>query len=192
MYQSSYPKEITVTEVLNASWRYVLPLLILAIVAMIIIVLGMLAFVLPGFYLMVVLALAFPVVLIEDKGIFESIGRAFKLINGKWWSTFGLLFISSILMYAISLIFIIPFYVFYFLQIFSLTEQTGVGVETSAWWFQGGMTLSVMLMFLGSFLTYSIPIIALCFQYFNLVERKESVGLMSEIQQLDTNITDRD
>ena len=87
-------------------------------------------------------------------------------------------------MYAVSMICILPFYVFYFISIFSLMDQSGITTDTSSWWFQGGMTLSVMFMILGSFLTYSIPIVALSFQYFNLVERQESVGLMSEIDQL--------
>jgi len=83
------------------------------------------------------------------------------------------------------MIFIMPFYVFYFLSIFTLVEESGISADTSSWWFQAGMTFSVMFMMLGSFLTYSIPIVALSFQYFNLKERQESVGLMQEIEQLD-------
>lgn len=183
IYREKYPEEITVVEVLNASWRDVLPLLLLGIIIMIFSFFGFFAFVIPGLYLIVVLPLSIPAYFFERKGIIEAIGRSFNLIKGKWWSTFGLLFVSSILMYVVSMMFVAPFYVFYFLAIFSLTEPGSTDIST--FWFQGGMTLSVMLMFLGSFLTYSIPIIALSFQYFNLVERKESVGLLSDIEQLD-------
>jgi len=151
---------------------------------------GFIAFIIPGIFLMVVLSLAIPAMFFEKKGVFDAIGRSFKLIKGKWWSTFGLLFVASILMYAISMIFILPFYVFYFLSIFTLVEETGITADVSSWWFQGGMTLSVMFMFLGSYLTYTIPMVALSFQYFNLVERLESVGLMSEIQNLDNEKQD--
>lgn len=192
LYQSKYPDEISVTEVLNASLRDILPILLLSIVVIIIDFMGLMLFLIPGMYLMIVLSMAFPALLFEGKGIFESIGRGFKLISGKWWSTFGLLLVASILMYAISLVFIAPFYVFYFMTIFSLQDVSGMGTNTSAWWFQGGMTLSVMLMFIGSFMAYSIPIVALSFQYFNLVERKESTGLMSEINQLNTTKADID
>ena len=187
IYKNKYPEEITVTEILNASWRDVLPLLVLSIIMTILIVLGFFAFIIPGFYLMVVLSLSIPILFFEGKGVFESIGRSFKLIKGKWWSTFGLLIVATVLMYAVSMIFILPFYVFYFISIFTLIEETGFSADTSSWWFQGGMTLSVMFMFLGSFLTYSIPMVALSFQYFNLVERGESVGLMSEIEELDAS-----
>ena len=191
IYKSKYPEEITVTEVLNASWRDVLSLFVLGFITTILIMVGFFAFIIPGIYLMVVLSLAIPILFFEGNGIFESIGRSFKLIKGKWWSTFGLLIVASILMYAVSMIFILPFYVFYFISIFTLIEEIGFSADTSSWWFQGGMTLSVMFMILGSFLTYSIPMVALSFQYFNLVERQESVGLMSEIEELDSGENDR-
>lgn len=186
IYQDKYPEKITVTEILNASWKHLLPLFLLGIIAMILITLGFFALVVPGIFLMVVLSLSIPILFFEGGGVFEAIGRSFKLIKGKWWSTFGLLFVASILMYAVSMIFILPFYVFYFLSIFTLVEESGITANTSSWWFQMGMTLSVMFMFLGSFLAYSIPMVALSFQYFNLKERQESVGLMHEIEQLDT------
>lgn len=187
LYHGKYPGEITVMEVLNSSWKDIIPLLILGIIATIMIMAGFFALIIPGIYLMIALSLAVPALFFEELGIFESIGRSFKLVKGKWWSTFGLLFVASILMYAVSMIFILPFYIFYFLSIFTLVEETGISADTSAWWFQGGMTISVMFMILGSFLTYSIPMVALSFQYFNLVERRESVGLMKEIEELDSD-----
>ena len=81
----------------------------------------------------------------------------------------------------------IPFYIFYFLSLFTLVDEIGINADVSSWWFQGGMILSGILMILGSYLSYVIPIIALSFQYFNLVERQESVGLMSEIEQFETD-----
>jgi len=190
IYNEKFPEEITVTEVLNLCWKDLLPLFVLGLIATFMIMAGFIAFIIPGIFLMVVLSLAIPAMFFEKKGVFDAIGRSFKLIKGKWWSTFGLLFVASILMYAISMIFILPFYVFYFLSIFTLVEETGITADVSSWWFQGGMTLSVMFMFLGSYLTYTIPMVALSFQYFNLVERLESVGLMSEIQNLDNEKQD--
>ncbi len=185
IYDKKYPEEITVTEVLNASWKDLLPLFVLGFIATILMVIGFIAFVIPGVYLMVVLSLSIPILFFEKKGVFETIGRSFKLIKNKWWSTFGLMFVASILMYAVSMIFIVPFYVFYFISIFTLVDEMGISADITSWWFQGGMTFSVMFMMLGSYLTYSVPMVALSFQYFNLVERQESVGLLSEIDQLD-------
>ena len=190
IYDRKFPEEIMVSEILNASWKDLLPLFIMGLFVTIMIMVGFFALIIPGIFLMITLSLSIPILFFEQKGVFDAIGKSFKLIRGKWWSTFGLLFVASILMYAVSMIFILPFYVFYFLSIFTLVEETGVSADMHAWWFQGGMTLSVMFMMLGSFLTYSIPMVALSFQYFNLVERQESVGLMNEIEQLDNENLD--
>lgn len=190
LYQNKYPEPISVTEVLNASWKDLLPLFFLSVIAMILIMVGFLAFIIPGIYLMVAMSLSIPILFFERLGIFESIGRSFKLIKGKWWSTFGLLFVANIMMYAVSLIFMVPFYIFYFIKMLTLVEEVGITTDTTSSMFQGGMMLSVMFMFLGSFLTYTIPMIALSFQYFNLVERRESVGLMAEIEKLETDQQD--
>lgn len=186
LYQKKYPGEITVVEVLNASWRDLLPLFILGFISWIFIVVGFFVFIIPGFYLMIVLSLSIPTLFFEEKGIFECIGRSFKLIKEKWWSTFGLLFVAFIIMYAVSLIFTIPFYVLSFTG-----ELTDISIDVSSEWFQAGLSITVILVLLGTFLAYSIPIVALSFQYFNLVERKESVGLMSDIDQLNTGAVDQ-
>ena len=190
LYQNKYPEPISVTEVLNASWKDLLPLFFLSVIAMILMMVGFIAFIIPGIYLMVAMSLSIPILFFERLGIFESIGRSFKLIKGKWWSTFGLLFVANIMMYAVSLIFMVPFYIFYFIKMLTLVEEVGITTDTTSWMFQGGMMLSVMFMFLGSFLTYTIPMIALSFQYFNLVERRESVGLMAEIEKLEIDQQD--
>jgi MFS family permease len=186
LYDSKYPEPITVTEVLNISWRDVFPLLGLMIIMGIILMLGFLLFIIPGIYLMVVLSLSIPALFFERKGIIESIGRSFRIIKGKWWSTFGIGFIAYLVAQAIAVLFVLPFYVFYFIGIFTMVEETGFSADTSAWWFQLGMTLSVMFMLLGGFVTQCIPIIAINFQFFNLVERQESVGLIGEIEKLES------
>lgn len=186
LYDSKYPEPITVTEVLNISWRDVFPLLGLMIIMGIILMVGFVLFIIPGIYLMVVLSLSIPALFFERKGIIESMGRSFRIIKGKWWSTFGIGFIAYLVAQAIAVLFVLPFYVFYFIGIFTMVEETGFSADTSAWWFQLGMTLSVMFMLLGGFITQCIPIIAINFQFFNLVERQESVGLIQEIEQLES------
>ncbi len=186
LYQEKYPEEITVTEILNISWRDILPLIGLFVLIGFLLVFGFVIFIIPGIYLMIVLSLASTILIFERKGILEAIGRSFKLIKGKWWSTFGLIVVTYFIMQAVAMIFIIPFYVFYFLGVFTMVEESGITAEVSSTWFQIGMTLSIMFMLLGSFITQCIPVIAINFQYFSLVERQESVGLMSDIEQLDT------
>ncbi len=186
LYEQRGPSGLTVSEILNESWRDILPLFGLLFLAGILLFFGFVAFIIPGIYLMIVFSLSATVLLFERAGIIEALGRSFKLIRGKWWSTFGLMFVTYFIMQAVSMIFIIPFYVFYFIGIFTMVEEVEFAADMSAWWFQAGMTISIIFMMLGSFITQAIPIIAASFQYFNLVERQESVGLMADIQQLES------
>jgi len=184
LYQQRYPEPFTVTEVLNASWRDVFILLGLGLVSWFIIMAGFIALIIPGIYLIIVLSLALPVLFFERQGIFSAISRSFGLIKGKWWSTFGLMIVISFMMNAVSFIFIIPFYVFYSLGMLTMVDGTGVGTDVQSFGYQAGMTISMIIMFLGNFIAYSLPIVAISFQFFNLVERQQSVGLLAEIDKL--------
>jgi len=125
------------------------------------------------FYIMISLSLVLPNMLIENAGVFESIERSFILIRGKWWSTFGLLMVVGLITNFATVIFAIPFYVAW---IVSLLMQTTVGEVITV--------TGSCIMFLGSFLLMTLPTLAIGFQYFNLVERKEGTGLLKKIDQL--------
>ena len=125
------------------------------------------------FYIMITLSLVVPNMVIEDAGLFESIGRSFTLIWGKWWSTFGLLMVMSLIANTATMIFAIPFYIAW---IVTLLTQTTVGETLTV--------ISSCIMFLGSFLMMTLPALAVGFQYFNLVERKDGTGLLKKIDQL--------
>lgn len=125
------------------------------------------------FYVLFPLSLVVPNMVIDDAGVFESIGRSFALIRGKWWSTFGLLTVMSFISSFASLIFAIPLYVG---MVINLLMRTGAGE-----------TLTVVgscIYFLGSFLLTSLPMLAIGFQYFNLVERKEGTGLLRKMDMI--------
>jgi len=184
LYHQRYPEPFTVTEVLNASWRDVFILFGLGLVSWFMIMAGFIALIIPGIYLIIVLSLALPALFFERQGIFSAISRSFGLIKEKWWSTFGLMIVISLMMNAVSFIFIIPFYVFYSIGMLTMLEGTGVGTDVQSLGYQAGMTISMVIMFLGNFIAYCLPIVAISFQYFNLVERQQSVGLLAEIDKL--------
>jgi hypothetical protein len=184
LYQLRYPEPITVTEVLNTSWRDAFILLGLGLVSWFVIMAGFIALIIPGIYLIIVLSLALPALFFERQGVFSAIGRSFGLIKQKWWSTFGLMIVISFMMNAVSFIFIIPFYVFYSMGMLTMLDGTGSGMDVQSLGYQAGMTISVIIMFLGNFIAYCLPIVAISFQYFNLVERQQSVGLLADIDKL--------
>ncbi|MDQ3395508.1 MAG: hypothetical protein M3512_15560 [Bacteroidota bacterium] len=161
-------------------------LILLVIISGILIFIGFIMFIIPGFYLMVVLSLAIPVYIFEGEGVGTAFSKSFSLIKDKWWSTFGLIIITMLIASVISYIFFIPFYAMMIGSMFS-TMSEGNDPEAalaifSSWYTTVGMSI----MMVGSYITYLIPIIAIGFQYFNLSERMDGKGIRKEIKEFET------
>jgi hypothetical protein len=50
------------------------------------------------------------------------------------------------------------------------------------------MIILVLIVFLSLFLLYTIPLVTIAMQYFNLVERKEGVGLRERVEQFGAHL----
>jgi hypothetical protein len=142
---------------------------------------SMVFFIIPFFYFSVVLSLIVPIMIIEEKGFGEAFSRCFTLISQKWWSTFGLIVITSIIVGVMTLVFTIPQYFFTFL-IGAHKISGGSGSVEPPLWEQIGLILSSMIIAFGGSLMRGIVVIAVIFQYYNLVERRESRGLLSKVE----------
>ena len=133
------------------------------------------------FYLIVSLSLTFIVRSYEPVGVFEAFMRSFNLVYGKWWSTFGLIMVLSLIVSVLSYIPIIPLYI-----VGIVTALHNVESKTSPTAAFEGMQMVVSIIVPVFYLIYlllgALPNIGIAFQYFNLVERKESRGLMSQIE----------
>lgn len=127
------------------------------------------------------LMLLYPIRSMEGVGIFKAFGRMSTLISGKWLSTAGLVFVSSIIVSVMSVIFAIPMYIMLFLQIMHVTEGQAAG-QTSGDLYSILFSLASGISMLGTFGLYSLLFIAVTFQYFNLVERKEASGLLERLE----------
>jgi hypothetical protein len=133
------------------------------------------------FYLVVANSLVFIIRGFESRGFFGSFARSMYLIRGKWWSTFGLFTIFYLIITIISSLFFLPWY---FSRVISSLHDVSQGrpvVDLGSDWFG---ILSTTLQYLTSYLMAVLPQLALIFQYFNLVERKESRGLMEKMGSL--------
>jgi hypothetical protein len=133
------------------------------------------------FYLFVAMGLIFPVRAFENVGFFTAMSRSFFLIYGKWWSTFGLLFVTWLVAYILSVAFLIPVAVIREVGDLHSTDLSSFDAAPSA---QSTMIIRIFysLYFLVGFIFQTLPMIAITFQYFNLVERKEAKGLMERIE----------
>lgn len=130
----------------------------------------------PGIYVAISISLFILIIFREKLEPIASLRRSHYLIEGKWWSTFGLLFIMGLISGIISLVFQVPNLILTTLSALNLSS----GTETSKVFF----VISGMISLLGSALVQSLIAIALAFQYYNLVERKEGVGLRSAIDSI--------
>ncbi|TLQ45576.1 hypothetical protein FEF34_23530 [Streptomyces marianii] len=60
-------------------------------------------------WLMVRFALASPALMLERQGVVQSMRRSAKLVRGAWWRVFGILLLTMLLTFLVSLIINIPF-----------------------------------------------------------------------------------
>jgi hypothetical protein len=68
-----------------------------SIVSGILIALGFLLFIVPGLILTAMFSLVVPVIMIEQKWCFESLGRSKKLVSKRWGKTFFLLLLVGVI-----------------------------------------------------------------------------------------------
>lgn len=135
------------------------------------------------FYFAVSASLVYSVRAFEKKGFFESLARSFYLVRGKWWSTFGLVVILSLLVGIISYVFSVPASI---LQLATSLHDVGRTGELNGPTGTIGTAIFILnsLAYISQLLLYFLPTIGLVFQYFNLVELKESKGLIGQIDTI--------
>ena len=129
-------------------------------------------------YYGVALSLVFPMRMREQVGAWESVRRSIWLVRDNWLSTFSIVFVSMIIYGVIASILSVPAYMLMFLE-----TLHAAGEQSPPWYRLPLMAGSLIGSSLGSLL-YSIPLLAIGFQYFNLVEKKEKIGLKQRIEKL--------
>lgn len=186
-YKSLAPTDISVANVTKGFASRFFNILGLNIITYIVTGIAMLFLILPGIYVAIVLSLGAAIIVFENSNPIDAFGRAFTLIKGKWWSTFGLLVVISIIGYIINFFFGLPRSIVLGIELFTSLDATG-GIEGVEMENSTDQVLNVVFSVFetfGSILSYSLIYMALAFQYFNLVERAESRGLMTKIEQMD-------
>ncbi|MEO7988323.1 MAG: hypothetical protein ABI663_02215 [Chryseolinea sp.] len=146
----------------------------------VLIAVAIVAFYVGIFFVTINLSMIFFIRSHERIGFFASIDRLFKLNNGKWWSTFGIGGINIYIQLVFSILLFIPWYIIFFLK---MMHNTGVDIIGKPSAFMNIVSnVSLVLYSLASTLLYAVPLIALAFQYFNLLELKEARGLRTKIE----------
>lgn len=166
-----------------------IPMFVLGAISPFLIFFGIIIMFCGILYLLVSVSLLFIVRAYEKTSFFEAMARSFKLVQNKWWSTFGIILILYLIMGVISYIPLIPFYVMLIAS--SLHNVSSNSFESPSTSMELWTTLFFAFYYLLQMLLNTLPNIGIAFQYFNLVELKEAKGLMNEIESFgkpqDTN-----
>ena len=136
----------------------------------------------PGIYLSVALTPFFIVKVVEGTGFGTTLSRCLRLTRGKWWSTFGLLAIMVLVLLVVLLV----IGTFSGLLTMGLL-RTGWSPAESGTGGRAVQILFIALAAIGSVLNllfYPPMLLAIAFQYFNLVERRDGTGLHQLVSQI--------
>lgn len=136
-------------------------------------------YVLLGFFLSIMLT-AIPSQLFSRKGLGDAFSHALKLLKGRWWSSLGLLILLMLIYNVVTLIFAVPFYISLIFSFINVTELD-LMKDTPIWVELVNYGMGVVLL-MGSYLCYAIPLSGMTIQYFSLAEEKEGTDLMSRIE----------
>jgi hypothetical protein len=127
-------------------------------------------------YISVPFSLYFPVLLLEQSSIMGAWRRCFYLVRGHWWSTLGLLLVAGLIQSTMTILFVLPQYAVMIGKMLKIPglDSDALGIAAQC------------LYAAGTVLTYPVSLLALVFQYFNLVEQKEGLGLRTLVDSIGT------
>ncbi len=183
LYKTNTPEQITPGMVWNEIKKDYFQLLLAVFVISIIVSFGFLFFIIPGFFLGAALSLIFIIIVYEQKGFGHAFQRSFQLTSGNYLSSIGLLFVMTILYFLIALLFSLPGTILGGIEGFLLATDD-VSLRDSSLAFKILFILAQVLNTIGTQLASTVILIAIGFQYFNLLEKKEAAGLMESIHTI--------
>ncbi|SHF63821.1 hypothetical protein [Pedobacter caeni] len=128
----------------------------------------------PGIYVMPAMMLFLPVMIYENAGFSYSFDRAFKLLKGQWWVTFGTILLIYFIATACQSLASLPALI---LTFFSAFTEGAKGLSNTV------IIISTTVQYLCQVFII-IPLVGISFCYFNLAERLDSTGLMDRIEQM--------
>ncbi len=126
----------------------------------------------PGIYITPAFSIFFTIMILENVGFGEAFSRAFALVKENWWITFATLLVVGIITFICMMVIYAPAYILMMINAFS-----GGGLDV----LKGYQVFTSVSQYLAQVFSV-IPIVATAFIYHNLVERKESQGLMNRIE----------
>ena len=177
--QGQHSFDYVKNQVLDNFWRY----LGLGALITISVIIGLLFCILPGYYLLIVLSLATPILVFENKGAVDSFSHAFTLIKGQWWNTFGVIIVIGLLVGVLGSVFSIPSFIYQMVKMATgISENDPTQMFTL---FKDPIYIVLnVLSYTFQFMLYSVTMISGVFIYYDLNEQKNLSGTIEQIENL--------
>ncbi|MDF9800598.1 hypothetical protein OKW21_005861 [Catalinimonas alkaloidigena] len=176
-------ENISVSEVWTRVKGNLLPILLSLIVTAILIIIGFGLLIIPGFILMAALSFIFILQVKERLSFGEAFSRSFSLVSNHYLSTIGLILVMIILQAILGSILGIPVMLMTGLGTYFSTSAD-YEIQNSSAVIQALFIVAQVVSTMGAQFLYSIILVAIGYQYGNLVEKKEAAGLMEDIDSL--------
>ncbi len=145
---------------------------------------GFVLCILPGFYALTMLALALACHAFERTGATGSMARSNNLVQGRFWETLGLVIVIGIIQSFLTGALMLPFTVVSMVVTFNSTIDSisaGGKPELPAWLVMF-TAFSTALQMAITLLSYPIVVVGLSLKYFTLIEEKEGHGLRKKME----------
>ena len=65
---------------------------------------GFLLLIVPGLFLLTIWVVVIPVLVLENRGVFESFGRSRDLVSGNGWNVFGVIVLTYLILWGVGLV----------------------------------------------------------------------------------------
>ena len=167
-------------EIHGEMWRYLVPIILLAILVSLAIGVGFMLLIIPGIYLLGKLALAFPALVFEKQSFLDAMQRSFEVTQGHWWGSFGSLVLASLVGGVISVIFALPGAVVFGLSAYLSFEEGTASMESFTGWSLATFTLLTLI---GRAASTIFIIVVMALYYGAKVEGQEARSLMEDIER---------
>ena len=148
---------------------------------LVIVLIGTVFLAVPGIYLAVAFSLFYITKVVERTGFGETCSRCLRLVRGKWWSTFGLIVIMTLIVSVVIGVGggLLTALLYYLAGSFGLVHASEAGSSLGLF-----AVIASALSGLLNMLIYPPLLLAIAFQYFNLVERRDGTGLHQLVNQI--------
>jgi len=138
----------------------------------------------PAIYTGIVLTLAAPILVFENRSTTDTVSYSFSFFKGgHWWPTFGVILVVGIIVNIISYVFSIPAVIYYFIKMGTVitSDDPALMFET----FKDPIYLGLnVISYVGQFILYSVTFVSNVFLYFDIAEQKYGTGTNEQIDNL--------